>query len=925
MLRLHRSRAILRLLAAFVGLLVFSPKAWASLTAGDLRILVEDDSGITVPNAEVTLSGEALIGGAQTRSTDANGEAQFVELPPGSYKLFVQMSGYADVTVEGIQISINRETRQTVTLKEGSVEEVIVEATQDAVDTSSTSRSQVLSKEFLNSVPTGRSYQSAVTLARGVTGGSGGNPNMSGGAFNENTYMLDGANITDPVTGTFSLNFNFDAIQQIEVLLGGYMPEYGVSLGGIVNVVTESGTNNLEFNSSVFYNTGNWAPKTDERLSADGQAIAPTGFDSEFQLIQIASKISGPVVRDKAWFIISYQSSRSIIANTGIPQARDFEGHYVLAKLTVQPTPEHRFSFFVQTNPTTIDNIDQADPYTKADAQSRQAQGGYVANAKWQWFLSPQVNLDSAFLVQKIFLEVNGVPCTHDRTQNWNQCRPGESEGQIDWETPGRIGSFGAYNSVNTIQFYFDDRFRYSANTKLAITAVEDPFGGKHDFKFGAEGSQLVWDQIQGISGNTYYVDINEVGFDPNTFTNFYWLETTGPIKFRTTASEYNVFAQDSWKPVPNLTINYGSRLDTFVMRNDLGEPVLNGVLLGPRLFGAWDPWGDQKTKIATGFGRFNDTGRLGVASYTSASGYGQKLYLGELLAGGSGEGSGFLNSQQTLYYLYPKDNLNTAYENLYAPRVDELVLTLERELIEDVAAYTTMSGKFSRYMYEPDETNLIYDSDGSTLIGSRLSDPLLSYGRLRTPALAKRDYFQWDLGVRKVESKRWAADVSYTYTQSIGSSSQALSGSFLNDPQSQYNYGPLNTDLRHVVKGLGYWKLPTDPWTQTLGMVVQYYDGYPEERLYPFEQFGGTNYGIRVRPRGTYFRFVPWWTVSANFTQAIDVRKGQILLDVEVFNIFNSRAPDIGNGAFVDFDNRNITVSRQDPTRLQLGATYEF
>jgi hypothetical protein len=98
MLRLHRSRAILRLLAAFVGLLVFSPKAWASLTAGDLRILVEDDSGITVPNAEVTLSGESLIGGAQTRSTDANGEAQFVELPPGSYKLFVQMSGYADVT-----------------------------------------------------------------------------------------------------------------------------------------------------------------------------------------------------------------------------------------------------------------------------------------------------------------------------------------------------------------------------------------------------------------------------------------------------------------------------------------------------------------------------------------------------------------------------------------------------------------------------------------------------------------------------------------------------------------------------------------------------------------------------------------------------------------------------------------------------------
>ena len=76
------------------------------------------------------------------------------------------------------------------------------------VDVEDTSRGQVLTRDFLNSIPAGRSHQSAVGVASGVVGG-GGNPNMAGGTFDENRYMIDGVNITDPVTGTFSLNFKY--------------------------------------------------------------------------------------------------------------------------------------------------------------------------------------------------------------------------------------------------------------------------------------------------------------------------------------------------------------------------------------------------------------------------------------------------------------------------------------------------------------------------------------------------------------------------------------------------------------------------------------------------------------------------------------------------------------------------------------------
>jgi hypothetical protein len=926
MLRLFLvAQRILPLLAAILTILATTPAL--AQTQGQLRILVVDDvEELPINGVTLQLSGETLIGGVQEKQSDANGEALFSELPPGLYRIVASKADFGGVTLENIQVNINRTTQQVVKMTAGAAVEVTVVAKQKAVNTETTAVGQVLSKEFLQRIPAGRTYQSAVQTVPGVTGAAGGNPNMGGSASNENTYMLDGANITDPVTGTFSLNFNFDAIQQIEVLLGGYMPEYGVSLGGIINVVTESGTNNLEFLSSIFYNNGNFAPRMDERLAADGITIAPTGFDSEFQTIQVSTKISGPLIRDKAWFVVSYENARSIIALSGIPQARDYDGHYMLAKLTVQPNPEHRVAWFFQSDPTTIDNVSQFNPFIKAEAQGRQTQGGFTTNLRWQWFLAPEMNLDTALLFQKSFIESSAVPCTHDRTSDFHPCRPGEAEGYVDWETPGRVGLGGAYDSVNWGIFTFDDRFRYSANTKLSLLSVDDPLGGTHDLKFGAEGQQLVWDQIQGYSGNLLYYDVNAVTFDPGTFESAYWYEITGPIKFRTSASEYNLFAQDSWKPVNNLTINYGSRFDSYVMRNDIGEPVLQAALLGPRLFGSWDPWGDQRTKIATGYGRFNDTGRLSVASFTSRRGYGSKLFLGEYYgigAGGPGEG-GFLNSQSLVYFNTPKDNLAVSHDNLSAPRVDEVLLTIERELVEDVAFYTTATGKFTRYLYEYDDRNWIWDSDGSALIGSRFSDTSNLYPRLRTPVLAKRDYFRWDVGVRKIESRRWYADASYTYSQSIGSSSSALSGSFAIDPQTQYNYGPLLTDLRHTARATAYWDLPTDPWTQQIAMQFLYFDGYPEERLYPNE-FGTGSYSLRIRPRGTYMRFSPYWTLSLGFTQKIDVRKGQLELRIEAHNLFNNRAPEIGDGYFIDVENRNRIAYRQDPLQLQGAIRYQF
>jgi len=145
-----------------------------------------------------------------------------------------------------------------------------------------------------------------------------------------------------------------------------------------------------------------------------------------------------------------------------------------------------------------------------------------------------------------------------------------------------------------------------------------------------------------------------------------------------------------------------------------------------------------------------------------------------------------------------------------------------------------------------------------------------------------------------------------------------------MNDPQTQFNYGPfMRTDVQHVVKGYGYWDLPTDPWKQMLGMFFEYYSGWPYERNYYSEASMG--YSQRIEPRGIYSRFSPYWSLSLRFSQEFDVRKGKLILDVEAQNITNNRAAEDIYSSPIDTENRLLIYSRQDPLRIQLGLKYQF
>ena len=905
----------LRLLALLGALLVMSGPVQASSVAGTIKGSVVDDGGIAIPGTLITASSPALIGGAQQRTTDDNGEFLFAELAPGRYDITAQKQGFGPVKKTGLEVVIGRVTNVTIEMKYGG-ETVVVEGERKTVDTEAVVKGNTFTKDYLNRIPSGRSYQGVVGATAGIALSDGGNPLSGGAAGNENTFLLDGVNVTDPVTGTFGSNFNFDAIDEIQVLTGAFDPEYGEALGAVVSIVTESGGNTMKFAARADYSNGNWGPKTDGRYGADGTPISPTAFDQAYQSASIAGKVTGPIIRDRVWFLGAYQYNRYLQRAIGVDLPRDFDGHYFYGKITAQPSSAHRFTYSFNSDPTAIDNVDGAT-FTRPDARLRQYQSGWTNILKWNWFINPEANLDTFVSVTRSEFKVTQVPCTHDKTLGYNACEADEASNEIDFTTPGRTGINGAYDSENAAYFVFDKRWSAEASTKFSVLQVE--FFGKHDIKAGIDGRYIAWDQLFGYPGNLLFADLYTNAFDPSTYQNYYWLETSGYSEYKASGYHTGIFLQDVYKPVENLTFRYGMRYDRSIMRNDADEPIVDIGLFGPRIYASWDPWSDEKTKIYGGYGRFNDTARLDIASYLSQSGFGNHYFYGEYAGN-------FVSTDQWNAGDYNTDNSVTLADNTTAPHSDEFTLGAEREIVTDIKVGAVFTGKFTRNIYTLDETNLIFDEDGFSYIGSYhgTND---TYSRLRTPAIARRDYYQVDLNLGRQFADRWFFNATGSYISSRGTTQYGLSSGLSNPSQVELMYGNLDTDVNWQGKLQAAWDIPNDPWTTRVGMSGYVFSGTPISRYYYSGSSNSTgyDYDLLKQPAGTYGRSNVTWNLDLQLSQDIPVDKGKLKAVAEVDNITNSQFPLGEYQYYIDSQNRYVLYNRRDPISFDLALAYEF
>lgn len=322
----------LTLAAASIGIILAAPRvSRAQLQLGQIQGTIKNrETGQPLPGVTVVINGPALQGD-QTEVSDRLGRYLITQLPPGDgYTLRFY---YNDVVVErpGIRIGQNKtlSVNLDMTTQRGRGERIVLRERAPNVDTASATTGVEINQELLqNTAVRGRTFESVISLApgaadvapRGVAGGDVG-VSFSGSVGNENNILIDGLNTTDLAFGLPSTQLHQYFIKEINVIAGGYQAEYGRATGGVISIVTKSGSN--EFHGSLFGSIAPWQADATP-VARLGEAIATSTrmlrqFDMGFDL-------GGPIVKDHVWFYVGFAPTLTTNLTTRSIRTQGTEG-----------------------------------------------------------------------------------------------------------------------------------------------------------------------------------------------------------------------------------------------------------------------------------------------------------------------------------------------------------------------------------------------------------------------------------------------------------------------------------------------------------------------------------------------------------------------------------------------------------------------
>src|SRR5262245_46685376 len=322
------SKRSLFLIFSLLSILVaFATSVAAQVTTVTISGIVNDTAGAVIPNAQVrAINVETNFSRAAT--TDSSGQYAIQFLPIGPYRIEATAAGFKKYVRSGIVLEVSRNARVDLALEAGAVTETVT-VTSDAplVETNNVTLGQTTTNaEIVNLPLVNRDLYSLLELTAGVDSTSNSNifgspaqntvvngaANSGGGSVN---YYLDGGSNTNGLRNTGNSLPNPDAVQEFRVITNSYSSEYGRFAGGVVDLVTKSGTNQwrgslFEFIRNDALNAGRWTP---------GISVLQKDV---LRRNQFGGSFGGPVIRDKTFFFVSYsglRQRRPVFANTGTP------------------------------------------------------------------------------------------------------------------------------------------------------------------------------------------------------------------------------------------------------------------------------------------------------------------------------------------------------------------------------------------------------------------------------------------------------------------------------------------------------------------------------------------------------------------------------------------------------------------------------
>jgi hypothetical protein len=837
------------------------PAIAGAQTTGSISGIVFDQGGQLVDGATVRLTGDPLPG-ERTATTDARGAYNFPLLLTGNYALEVSKQGVGTAR-RAVQVQVDVDTQVDIVIGLNLDETVQVSAAAPVVDLKSTEVNFNYDAQLIKELPLQRTYAGLFQLIPGVAENNATTPGMvSGGASRQdNTYLVDGVNITNPGFGYLSTEVNEFDIAEFNVKRGAISAEFGRSSGFVTNAVTRSGSN--EFRGGVRFEA---IPK-----SLIAEAETPLALENTDRWIP-AYALGGPILHNKLFFYTSGQLIKSTtsgrVNNVGpVPDSESTTTEF-FGKVTFAPVQSQFFNVGYRVRPgkTEYGSVginDSPEVATDTEGTNR------IATANWNLFFGQR----NFFEVKYLRLDEEGESVA--RTDlgyrpNFDLNNLRQMGYFVDPVTGYRYG--GAALQLNR-QNYARDEVRANTGTYFNIGR------SSHDLRAGFMFEATVEDLTR-VANGWGTVTLVEAG--RRWQGQYYPTQNPQLSKSRT----YSFFVQDNIQIGSRLVLNAGLLINRDEFAQQIGD--------SRNTFLAFD-YGDQVQP------------RLGV-NYQLSKARGDKVYANYGRYYGSDQkSSARAHAPLRLVQNTPFFDATTGalISDTTSPNTTGRVIlpglqpTYTDEFLGGYA--TPLGGNWGLDVFYLDRTAKDFIEDQPSLLpaSSFVVDNL---------ANGRRDYRAFTVELTRRMADRWSTTASYAWSELKGNfdldyAAGAVfnTSSILQDGpgvfvEDDFRYGKLGEDRPHVLKFFGTYML-TD--ALSLGGYVRMQSGTPWERR---AQDWYSGYRLLLEPLGTERN--DFWT-NVDLLAAYNLRLGGRFvtrLEARVLNLFNGQtALSRDNRAFLD------------------------